>query len=307
VSGFRHEALLYAGEQEFLDATVPFIRDAIARGEPILVVVEGGKLELLRAQLGDDADGVIFADMDDVGANPGRIIPAWRDFVDEHSAAGRRVRGIGEPIGPDRKPAELAECHRHEALLNVAFEDVEGFWLLCPYDTEALAPEIVEQARYTHPRLATAGAQADSPAWAGPEQARFPFTEPLPPPAGEPRELRFEVHTLQLLRRFVARLARQAGLAEPSISDLVLATNELATNSVSHGGGHGLLRIWREPDRVICEVGDAGVIDSPLAGRVRPDLEDPGGRGLWLANQVCDLVQVRSFGDGSVVRLHMRV
>jgi anti-sigma regulatory factor (Ser/Thr protein kinase) len=306
VGGFRHEALLYAGEQEFLDATVPFIRDAIAHGEPILVVVEGGKLELLRARLGDDAGGVHFADMDEVGANPGRIIPAWRDFVDEHSAPGRSLRGIGEPIGPDRKQPELAECHRHEALLNVAFEEADDFWLMCPYDTEALAPDIVEQARYTHPRLATAGAEAESPAWAGPEQARSPFTEPLRPPAGEPRERRFQIHTLSQLRHFVGRLAAQAGLTEPTISDLVLATNELATNSVCHGGGYGVLRIWREPDRVICEVGDAGVIDSPLAGRVRPDIGDARGRGLWLANQVCDLVQVRSSGVGSVVRLHIR-
>jgi hypothetical protein len=32
-----------------------------------------------------------------------------------------------------------------------------------------------------------------------------------------------------------------------------------------------------------------------------------GGYGLWLANQLCDLVQVRSFPTGSAVRLHMRL
>ena len=30
------------------------------------------------------------------------------------------------------------------------------------------------------------------------------------------------------------------------------------------------------------------------------------GRGLWIANQVCDLVEVRSSDEGSVVRVHMR-
>jgi anti-sigma regulatory factor (Ser/Thr protein kinase) len=31
-----------------------------------------------------------------------------------------------------------------------------------------------------------------------------------------------------------------------------------------------------------------------------------GGYGLWLANQVCDLVQVRSSPAGTTVRLHVR-
>ena len=31
-----------------------------------------------------------------------------------------------------------------------------------------------------------------------------------------------------------------------------------------------------------------------------------GGRGLWIANQLCELVQVRTFLTGSVVRLHVR-
>jgi hypothetical protein len=31
------------------------------------------------------------------------------------------------------------------------------------------------------------------------------------------------------------------------------------------------------------------------------------GRGLWVVNQVCDLVQIRSSNAGNVVRLHMRL
>ena len=31
-----------------------------------------------------------------------------------------------------------------------------------------------------------------------------------------------------------------------------------------------------------------------------------GGRGVWLANQLCDLVQIRSGAAGTVVRLHAR-
>jgi anti-sigma regulatory factor (Ser/Thr protein kinase) len=79
----------------------------------------------------------------------------------------------------------------------------------------------------------------------------------------------------------------------------------VSTNSVQHGGGHGTLRLWIERG-VVCEVRDGGRLSDPMLGRRRPGTEAAGGRGMWLANQLCDLVQVRSFPNGTVVRLHVR-
>ena len=92
---------------------------------------------------------------------------------------------------------------------------------------------------------------------------------------------------------------------QPPLAEYPL--DELATNTVRHGGGRGKLRIWREPEALICEVSDAGRLDQPLAGRERPLAGQPGGRGLWLVNQLCDLAQIRCYETGSVVRLHMRL
>jgi len=75
---------------------------------------------------------------------------------------------------------------------------------------------------------------------------------------------------------------------------------------VVHGGGGGTLRIWQEDDLLICEVNDKGRIVDPMLGRERPALAQGGGHGMWLANQLCDLVQVRALPHGSAVRLHMR-
>ena len=85
----------------------------------------------------------------------------------------------------------------------------------------------------------------------------------------------------------------------------MLAVGELAANSVRHGGGRGILRIWRTEAALVCEVRDRGHIDDPLVGRRRPPLAQLGGRGLWIANSVCDLVQVRSNAQGTAVRVHM--
>ena len=52
------------------------------------------------------------------------------------------------------------------------------------------------------------------------------------------------------------------------------------------------------------EVSDEGVVDNPLAGRHQPEQEAPQGRGLWMVNQLCDLVQLRSGPQGTQVRIH---
>ena len=301
---FRHEALLYAGEVDFLTGTLPFLREGIAAGEPVLVVVSATKIGLLRSALGGDADRVAFADMAEVGANPARIIPAWRDFVANFDGGGY-ARGIGEPVWVQRTPAELAECQRHETLLNLAFAGVPAWWLLCPYDTSTLGPEVLAEARRSHPFVSQGGAAALSADYRGLDQAAEPFAAPLPDPPGRPPELGFGPGSLARLRALVAQHGAAAGLGPARTADLVLAVDEVATNSLRHGGGRGTLRIWREPGAVVCEVRDAGRIEDPMVGRERPALDRDGGRGLWMVNQLCDLVQLRTFPAGAVVRLHL--
>jgi anti-sigma regulatory factor (Ser/Thr protein kinase) len=108
------------------------------------------------------------------------------------------------------------------------------------------------------------------------------------------------------MRAFVGEQARDAGIEDIRRDDLLLAVNELATNSVRHGGGRGVLRAWSEVDTIVCEVRDSGRISEPLTGRVRPPAGRLNGYGLWLVNQVCDLVQVRVGDTGTVVRMRVR-
>jgi anti-sigma regulatory factor (Ser/Thr protein kinase) len=129
---------------------------------------------------------------------------------------------------------------------------------------------------------------------------------PLPAAPATAEEFRFDLSRLADGRHLVARRALMAGLSAPRTNDLVLAVNEILTNSIRHGGGAGVLRIWQDDGMLICEVKDGGRIDDPLAGRRLPDPDSAGGRGLWMANHLCDLVQIRSPASGNVVRLHMR-
>jgi len=302
---FSHEALFYAGPDEFVRRTAPFIREGLEADEPVLVVVNAEKIELLRSELGGGADGVRFADMAEVGENPARIIPAWRDFVDEGEGSSPR-RGIGEPIWPARSPAELAECERHEALLNLAFAGSPAWRLACPYDTTALEAPVIEEAVRNHPVVVDGGVPRRSATFRGLAQILEPFDRPMPEPLGAPAERIFGAGELPAIRALAAGAAFDAGLDPTRTEDFVLAANEIATNSVRYGGGRGVVRIWDEDDALVCEIRDAGLIDLPLAGRERPVPGQTSGFGLWLANKLCDLVQVRSDPAGTVVRLLMR-
>jgi anti-sigma regulatory factor (Ser/Thr protein kinase) len=303
---FQHEAMLYASTEEFVAGTASFIREGLAAGEPTLVMVTGDKIGWLRDELNGGADFVQFEDMGEIGRNPARIIPAWREFADANAAPGRRLRGIGEPIWTDRSPCELVECQQHESLLNLAFADAGGFRLICPYDAAALPSAVIDEARRSHPLLQVGGQVRSSALYRGHDEAAYGLGEPLPDPPAVRHTLPFRADSLAAVRSFTAYHAALVQLPEQRKDDLLLAVNEVATNSVLYGGGHGTLRAWNEPQHLVFEVRDDGRIDDPLVGRRRPEPAEVGGHGLWLANQVCELVQVRSSAAGTVIRLHAR-
>jgi anti-sigma regulatory factor (Ser/Thr protein kinase) len=303
-NGFSHEAVIYATSPEFLAGTLPFVQEGLEADEQILAVLSPEKIDLLRAELAKDAHRVRFTDLATVGANPARIIPVWMRFVDER-VPGRGVRGIGEPIHAARSSAELVECQQHESLLNHAFDATPAFRLLCPYDV-VLGPEVLEEAARSHPLVHSTGRVVPSLGWDLGERPARPYETALPNPSASFEQLAFAMGQLHDLRTFVARHAAAAGLDAERTSDVVLAVNEIATNSLRYGGQRGTLTIWHEGTTLICEVHDTGQIADPLAGRRLPSPTAVGGFGLWLVNHLCDLVQVRTGPGGSVVRLHVR-
>jgi anti-sigma regulatory factor (Ser/Thr protein kinase) len=303
---FRHAALFYAGEREFLERTNAFVRAGLEADEPVLVMALAPKVRALRADLGVDAARVLWADVAEVGANPARLIPAWRSFVKEHGAPGRWVRGVGEPIWAGRTPEELVECQRHEALLNIAFADGPYLSMLCLYDTETLSASVVTEAMRSHPMVIEEGVRRESSSYSAEEEASEPSHRHLPQPPLHAHTLSFTRETLEELRRFVGEQSAEAGLRPERRSDLVLAVNELANNSICHGGGGGTLHMWEEGEMLVAEVRDHGNMQEPLAGSQEPGTDQILGRGLWLVNQLCDLIQMRTYEAGSVVRVHMR-
>jgi anti-sigma regulatory factor (Ser/Thr protein kinase) len=297
---FRHEALLYAGDEEFVEECAAFVADGVAEDEAVMVVVAAPKIDGLRTRLGTTADPVHFADMSAVGRNPSRIIGVWQRFFAEHP--GVPCRGIGEPIGPQRSAEELTECQRHEVLLNIAFRDTTG-WILCPYDTARLAPAIVAEALRSHPWVAELGTHRHSASF---DPIVGPFDDALTEPVGPVAVLQFDSETVGDVRALLAAHHAAAALGRERLDDFVLAVSEVATNSIRHGDGHGTARVWSDGDALFCEITDTGYIVDPLVGRRLPGARGDGGHGLWVAHHLCDLVQLRSNPAGTTVRLSKR-
>ena len=173
-----------------------------------------------------------------------------------------------------------------------------------PIRPEALAPDVVADACRTHPHLLD-GDHLRAADYGGLEPIVAPFDGPLAEAPPETQEVVFDARTVGAVRIFVTCQAAAEGLAADRRDDLVLAVDELATNSVRHGGGRGSLRVWSDDDAVVCEVRDTGLIADPLAGRSRPGADQTGGFGLWLVHQLCDLVELRTSPTGTVVRVRM--
>ncbi len=295
---------MYSGSQGFLDAVVPFIRDGLERGQPIMVAVVKARIDALRCVLGDDAERVEFVDMAALGGNPARIIPAWRSFVERHGAEGAPIRGVGEPVWAGRRRAEIEECQFHEALLNLAIAPDVPLWLLCPYDIDQLPAEVLDEAHRSHPAIVEGDRYRGSTTYGGAYHVGAMFGRELPPPAGPVRNMVVTGNDGHQVADWVRRWAEASGLSPQRSGRLAAAMRAITQANVNRPGRSEVLQIWQDGAALVCQIHDAGHVQDPLIGR-RPDGQDnPRGRALRLANELCDLVQVRSGAAGTTVRVH---
>jgi hypothetical protein len=299
---YRHEAFFWRDPAEFIAQMVPFVEGGLADDEPVMLALIPEHENWLRDGLGRDADKVLFVDMVQLGGNPARIIPAWQEFLDANAGRRRPARGIGEPIWVGRRPEELLECQLHEALLNVAIEPELPFWLVCPYDATGLTAEVVEEAHRSHPVILEEGVYAGSARYRGRDHVDTMFGAELAN-LNEPRlTAPFTPHTVGRLGGYIKLELYVAGLNLDRAGELALAVQRLAEDSVQRQADHGEVRLWVQSHALVCEVADDSQVGDPLVGRRTPYEE--AHDGLWLANQVCDLVQTRSTATGTVVRVY---
>ncbi|MDY7102327.1 MAG: sensor histidine kinase [Actinomycetota bacterium] len=286
-AGYVHEHAIYDTDDELVDIVVPFLRDGIAAGEPTIVGGSARTVRLIRRAVGDLA--VQFVPRGDPRERrPGPTLRAYHSiFTDLVAAGATRVRVVGDVPHPG-VGADWHGWFRHEAAANVAFAPLP-VWGICHYDTRITPAAVLDDVRCTHPFAADrTGGHNPEPGFV--EPGAFVAGHPLrraPSLRASDPDHELEDPSPAELRAAVRRMADDV-LARGAIDDLPLAATEILANALEHGRSPTVARLWVGSNDVVVGVADAGPGPSdPLAGLVPPPPGRPGGRGLWIAHQLC--------------------
>ena len=303
---FSHQALLYASPGEFVGAAGPYVREGVEAGDSVIAVTTRANIRALREELGDLAEVVEFDSAEDwYSRGPWRTLALYRRWL-ARAPEGAQLRVLGEQMWLARSEAERREWLRYEAFANITFRSPRTK-VVCTYNATQLPDSIFEHVYGTHSEVVYGDHLTESRTFTDPASFAAGLDRaPLEPWNGPALEA--ELEELRALRTLVGAEAARAGLDTEHTEDLTVAVNEVATNALKHAGGRGRVRIWSETEQVICEVVDSGPgFSDPFTGHAPPAARDAPGWGLWTSRQLCDLVQLRSGDDGTVVRLHMSV
>ena len=166
----EHRAVLYRSEEAYLDTIVPFVREALMRSEPVLVVTPEPNLGRVRTELGDDAERVTFEVSDGWYRSPLTAMLAYRSFATDRLDEGASwIRVVGEPPWPTASERELGRWGAYESLINLTFASFPAS-VLCPYDVRDAEPAILDLVRQTHPSLAEGTRVHSSERYVDPEE-----------------------------------------------------------------------------------------------------------------------------------------
>ncbi|MEU8146056.1 sensor histidine kinase [Nonomuraea sp. NPDC048901] len=298
---FKHVAVSYDSNAAFLRLTVPRVRAALAHDRRVIVATSADKLRLLDEALGDEARQIDRRDSRTWYIHPPRTLAAYHEYT-----RGRRTLVIGEIPWPERGERETREWIRYESVLNAALEDAKAV-ALCLYNPRTTPAAVLEYQPAIHPLLLDATGEAVSTGFVRPHELVLNGDlEPLPAPSGRVATVSFTAREIKGLRHTVRDYASAAGMDVNLIGSLVLSVSEIAANSVEHGAGHGMIKMWVSGGEMICEIADpGGALDDPLPGYIPPEPESPRGYGLWISRQLCDYVDLRAENGTLRVRLHM--
>lgn len=295
---FRHEALPYAGVEKFLPSAVDVVREGLENDERTVVLAAADKLHDLQDALGPDGGEVTFVASDQHARNPARVTMILDNF--RGGSSERHSRGINDST-PGRSASARAETAFSDHLLNAVALRSWDMSLICLFDTSALDDGGHRAIRQGHGVVRGSAGNLDFE----PDLASRLYAEPLDPAPPSASRLVVDATGLGGARTFVRDRVAAYGLAADRVDDLVLAVNEIVTNSLRHGGGTAQLAVWNEDGAAVCEVRDDGHLEDPLTGRFAPAPSSASGRGVWMAHNLCDLVLLRSSPAGTVVRLQV--
>jgi transcriptional regulator with XRE-family HTH domain len=166
---FEHRLVTYGSDEEYLEATIPYIAEGLERSECLLVVTTPTQATLVRDVLDVRSEDIEFADSAEWYSSLSGALNRYRAFVKEKFEAGAAwIRMVGDPVWASRSGAEINAWFRYESLVNLAFASAPAT-IMCPYDTRSVPSEVIADAHRTHPEGAHRSAATEGPTYQEPE------------------------------------------------------------------------------------------------------------------------------------------
>lgn len=308
VTDVYHSGLPYRDIEEFVDAALPYLRSGIHGGEAVIAVTSKRNLAALQSRLGSAAHHIDFFDHEQWYDSPARSLHRYLEYWNQRNHTGwMPLRILGEPMKPAHDSRDAQRWTAFENGINDLMKSMP-VRMMCPYD---LTMPINSRANVeiAHPHIAYGSHVQPSGAFVPPQQfGALRNSMALAQPRGDVCEVAFDGDTMPALRAALAAFAAREALQRANRIDLYVAVGEAAANAVMHGGGGGVLRLWRDEREVVADVvSRAGGFNGTMGGYLPPPPFAESGRGLWVMRQLCEWVEIRSDADASTVRLHLRV
>lgn len=299
----QHAGMRYDGQEGMLAAAIPYLVEGVDLGEQVLVVVPSEHRVVLQEALGDRAAGVEFWEAAEVYEHPSRGVLALQRYADRGRGRSRMFGDVA--WAAERMTAD--EWLRYEAVVELAFVG-RPVSMMCGYDETRLPAKVVEHLQRTHLHVHGDGIVRESETYEGPTDVLHALDAvPLAAPEA-PSEDCVLAPGLRDVRAHVRESTRRAGLRGRGFEDVSLAVEEAAADVLAHSQ-QATLRSWTADGRLTHELRSPdGRLADPLVSFARTlPQAPPEAHGLWLAQLLCDAVEVRANGEGLVVRLHSAV
>jgi anti-sigma regulatory factor (Ser/Thr protein kinase) len=309
--GYRHAALFFDSDEDFLAKALPFLEEGLSAGEAGLVVCQEPHNALLAEALPDDAH-VLVLPREAVYTRAAHVGVAYERLAHRLLAEGARgTRLVSEPAY-GREPQAWETWADFESVSNVTLSALR-LSSVCGYDVRRLSAAMLHDIERSHPQVLTEDGPVPSGAYVAPSDLLG-----TGPPRPDPLEATAPSLDLAGItdRTGVARARGQVrAVVDAACPDTLVgeeftgAVAEVVTNAFHYGGPPVHVRLWTSPTRLLCTVTDCGTgADLLFAGYSRGDIDDERTRaGLWLARQSCDRLDAYPTAGGFTVRLSSAV
>lgn len=299
--GLRHELFVYDDDGEFLDRLVPWVKDGLDAGEPVLVIGGRASLNRMRDAVHAGDTGVTWLSGEELYTRPEAAIAGLDRALRRHSVAGAvATRAIGE-LPRFRDESEWRPWLAYEAIANRALAH-HNAWVVCPCDSRVLPTSVLDGMYRTHPHLLLKTSRCN-PLYEEPEL----LVRELTPAPEQPLQGLRELGVAQDPRGFRDALRREmdaALISDYDASKLLVAAGELYGEAYRNRAGLPVVCAGRVGDHFVCELTTPGAgHHDELAGYVLPAAGASDGTGMWVARQLTERLEVVQRPAAVTVRL----